>query len=389
MNFFKILFVFAFICFVPSSPAAIVLKTKNKQALIHLEGLKTRKGAYFEAVNLYGKKQGIIQIKRVGNKKAIGVLKWGKMAKRWSLEPTSKKRVLALQKRVKRRAKIARIQKEKIKRKFHSRGKSLKKKKRRLAARKKQKRRFIASYQEPEESVSEQSVTDNSDYQNTQKDYDYQSQEVLSSQSSDPESDFVDADQIHEHSDLQETYSKDSDSYKGFLLGFAPRFEYNFVKISSRGLPGYTMTGPGWGFFALADFSITDLIRAGGNFGFKRFNASANEDRCGQRDCYLAINYLSLGLNIKLNVMDFDDHRLWLALEWNGMMPVGVDSSAWFDDRSFEFPYHGSLGTVLGFDFSIGDFVIPVTARLSVYMPPTATTIVFNSGLQAGVAYRF
>ena len=109
-----------FISLIPSSQAAMILKTKNKQALIHLEGLKTKRGSYFEAVDLYGNKKGLLQIKKVGKKKAIGILSLGRIGKRWSLEPVSKKRAVAKIKQKRRATKMALIQKEKIKKKISS-----------------------------------------------------------------------------------------------------------------------------------------------------------------------------------------------------------------------------------------------------------------------------
>ena len=398
MNFLKTLPVFfIFLFFVPSSTAAIILKVKNKQALIHLEGIKTRKGSYFEAVDLYGRKKGIVQIKRIGQKKAIGVLKLGHMEQRWSLEPTSKKKAIAAQKKAKRRTKIARIPKEKIKRKFIAAKKKLKKhkrteKKRKLAKRRKPKKRSVASYKKQQEYILKE-ISKQVPPEETLEHPNYQSQEVLSSDTLYGESNLTSENQTEQNKDpgLKKDPKSSSKRSKRFMVGVAPRVEYNFMKIvPPDGDPEFLMKGLGLGFFVFTDFVITPLIRTGGNFGFKQFNASASQSQCGNGGgCQLAINYLSAGLNIKVNAIEFDKHQFWLALEWNGMMPVSLSNNAPLDQESFGFPFHGSLGAVLGADLSIGKFTIPVSLRGSIYIPPTATAMVFVAGLQVGAAYKF
>lgn len=371
MNFvLKTLFIFSgFALLISNSEAAIILKTKNKQALIHLEGLKTKKGAYFDAINLYGEKKGIVQIKRVGNKKAIGVLKLGLMEKRWSLEPTSKSKALAAQKRAKRKAKMARIQREKIKRK--------------LAQRKKGKRRAIASYQE--EYISSEPT----------KDSDYQSQEVLSNNFSyngpsdsgnASSSDQYDRDQ-NTNLELQDVYT--SPETKRFFLGVAPRFEYSFINVTPRKSPGYLMHGLGYGFFTFVDFSLNHLIRTEGSLGFKRFSVFADEEDCGKRSgCSLKINYVSAGLNLKLNAAEFNNHKMWLAFKGVLMHPLVVSNKALFKESSFQ-PFHGTLGGTVGMDFNMGrTLIIPVSMGCNIQMPPTETTMAFNVELQVGLAYK-
>ena len=67
----------------------MILKVKGKKALIDLEGESAQKNDKFSALNLYGKTQGILQIKKVKRGKAIAVLKKGKMGVNWILEPTA------------------------------------------------------------------------------------------------------------------------------------------------------------------------------------------------------------------------------------------------------------------------------------------------------------
>lgn len=400
MNFvLKALFVAVCVFIVSNSEAVIVLKTKSNQALIHLEGLKTKKGTYFEAIDLYGEKKGLVQIKRVGKKKAIGVLKWGRMAKRWSLEPVSKRKAIAVQKKARRKAKIARIQREKIKRKL-ARRKSLEKQKklarRKLARRRKAKKRSIASYEEEQGEYILNELPQDSDYQ---------SQEVLSNNLSDQEevsSDFsandfsysneselssMDSEDKNTNFDSQEVYIN-TESHKRFALGLAPRAEYGLMKLNPSNKPGYLMHGFGGGLFVIADFSLNNFIRAGGSFGGKYFSTSSEEQKCGQkRGCQLTIYYLSASLSLKLNLITFVDHKLWFAGEGVLMQPLAYTNNT-LTKQSFS-PFHGTLGGGLGIDFDFGNFVMPISINGQFYMPSSKTVMAGTAGLQVGLAYKF
>ncbi|MDE0120010.1 MAG: hypothetical protein OXM55_08405 [Bdellovibrionales bacterium] len=86
-RFIFIFFLFLFF----SSPAysAVILKIKGRKALIDLEGVQAGKGDRFDALNLYGKALGLLEIKQVKKGKAVAVLLKGKMGINWILEPTS------------------------------------------------------------------------------------------------------------------------------------------------------------------------------------------------------------------------------------------------------------------------------------------------------------
>ena len=378
-----------FILFFPSSEAVIVLKIKNKQALIHLEGLKTKRGAYFEAINLYGKKQGIIQIKRVARTKAIGVLKYGRMAKRWSLEPISRKKAVTIQVRAKRRTvRVARIQKEKIKRKLAQR-KQNRLKRRKLAHKQTAaSRRGIASSERQEEYIID----------DFPKDSDPSQQEVLSY-----DSDRSGMPGFHKSLDgtdqasylypPQEADNTDElivlKSPKQLSFGLAPRFEYNLMKIIPPGnQPEYLMKGYTYGLFAFADFSLNRFIRAGGRLGGKYFSVSAEEQKCGVKGgCSLSIYYLSAGLSLKLNLIEFYNHKFWLSGEGVLMQPLAYSNNI-LKETSFS-PFHGTVGGNLGIDFTWKNFVIPVSIGGAVYMPTTETTFTGTAGFQLGLAYKF
>ena len=84
------IFVFIFSSFFSSSAySAVILKVKGRKALIDLEGVQAEKGDKFDALNLYGKALGLLEIKQVKKGKAVAVLLKGKMGINWILEPAA------------------------------------------------------------------------------------------------------------------------------------------------------------------------------------------------------------------------------------------------------------------------------------------------------------
>ena len=72
-----------------SADSAVILKIKGRKALIDLEGVQVEKGDKFDALNLYGKALGLLEIKQVKRGKAVAVLLKGKMGINWILEPSA------------------------------------------------------------------------------------------------------------------------------------------------------------------------------------------------------------------------------------------------------------------------------------------------------------
>ncbi len=69
--------------------SAVIVKIKGRKALVDLEGVPAAKGDKFDALNLYGKPLGVLEIKKVKKGKAIAVLLKGKMGMNWILEPSA------------------------------------------------------------------------------------------------------------------------------------------------------------------------------------------------------------------------------------------------------------------------------------------------------------
>ena len=370
MNILRYLTFFGLICLFFNSEAAVVLKTKNNQALIHLEGIKTKRGAYFFAVDLYGRKKGIIQVKRVAHTKAIGVLKYGSFAKRWSLEPTNRRTALAVQRKAQRRtAQIARIQKEKLKRRAA-----------RLAQkRKRSSRRSLASY---DEYIMDDLPEDSEDQSEEILSYNLQH---LSAPSSQESHSGETSDETEEESSESEDFSEGS---KKWIVGLSPRFEYNFMNLSPANQEEYLMKGMGGGLALFSDFSISPVVRLGVSLGGRYFSAQAEEDVCGNEDgCSLAVYYLTAGLDLKLDVITLDDHKIFLSGRGVLMQPLFYSNNV-LEEKSFS-PFHGTVGAALGVDFNLGNVIIPLSLSGDFYMPSSATVMIGTVGLQAGLAYKF
>ena len=91
MKVVVIIFFLIFWSLYPFSMAhsAIILKIKGRKALVDLEGQTAEKGDKFDALNIYGKPLGVLQIRKIKKGKAIATLIKGKMGINWILEPSA------------------------------------------------------------------------------------------------------------------------------------------------------------------------------------------------------------------------------------------------------------------------------------------------------------
>ena len=386
---------FVVILITPNSQAIVILKVKNKRALIDLEGLRTKKGAYFEAIDAYGKKRGFVQIKRIGKRKALGIVKLGMINKKWSLEPTSKKKVLkGIIKRRRQARQDVLIQEENKKQLLLARKRKMERKKRaerikerkRLAKQKRAFKRFLASYKEGDEGYIE-SFPEKDPYQS--KDvlsYNTPPQGNIYSGASSNTSNLVNpVGSVQAISEIKGVHEKSK--RMEFLLGISPRVEYNIVSANPpKNKPSYLMQGLGFGVFVHADLSVNSFLRVGGNLGFKKFSVSA--EKCGSRSCFLKVDYAYSGADLKLNVLQLDSHKFWLGFETALMYPVAISNKSQIEKSSFSL-FHGTMGLALGLDLAFGNIVIPFSLKGSLLMPPSTTTLTGNFGLQAGIAYKF
>ena len=431
--FFRLVFVFLLISgsilLAPMSDSAVILKAKGDQALIDLEGLKIQKGAYFSTIDRYGNKKGILQITRVGHKKAIGVLKGGRMAKRWSVEPTSEKKALMAQMKFeKRMKKIARIKAAKLKKQMRLAKKKQKVLQRRLAMKEKREKRQ-AQRQRAEErrvrahkrrlalnkkrrkererrelywrEIASLPEEEGLDMAEQGEDVNWQSpppneEETLPSNydlnfSIDKQQAVVQQEEESPSESISPTDNKTS-------IGLTPSFEYNFLKANLRDdEEGFLMLGLGGGLRAFVDFYLNSFLRAESSLGFRRFSVSSENSSCYYGDddydeCSLKINYLSLGLSLKLNTGQIGGkHKIWLAA--NGELMYGLDkfNTSLIDEISFDPPIHGTLGAGIGIDIYPTDsqeWFIPIAIKGDMYMPPSASVLHGSAGIQIGFSYN-
>lgn len=89
----KILVVISLFVLFISLPAhsATVVKVKGSKALVDLENMEVDKGDKLIAIDLYGKKKGIVKVQKVKRDKAIVALVKGKIRNGWILESSSGK----------------------------------------------------------------------------------------------------------------------------------------------------------------------------------------------------------------------------------------------------------------------------------------------------------
>ncbi len=339
--------------FLPFSvESAVVLKINNNQALIHLEGLRTKRGAYFEALDLYGNSKGLVQIKRVGDKKAIGTLKLGRIGLKWSLEPKSKRWAISKL----RKYKMALLQKQKLKRKRFI---QQQRKKRLLAQKRRNAQREIASNDQEEFLIDDNQFS------------------------------FNNSDNYDSYNDSNDFYNKESSKhpYSGnFTIGVQPIGSFNFMKISPSKKNSIFIKGFGYGGRFFVEASVNDFLSIGGHAGYQRYSAKS-EDKCGKSTCSLDIDYVIAGLTLKGHLLNKKSIKLSLGIDGSLLYPLGYLNKANLSKESFDF--HGTLGLILGVDLSFGNFVIPISVTPSLVVPPTATTLVGTTSVNLGFGYRF
>ena len=380
------------------------MKVKDRKALIHLQGMKTREGSYFRVYNLDNRRRGLLKIDRVSHTKAIGTLKVGAMSQKWNLEPVSKRTALfELKSASERKERLALIQKEKMKRRvaqkkamerrrFLARQKALEHKrrqlaeKRRLAHKKKNLARKVASF-----SLREDVLEGLDEYSDDMG----QSDEVLSYNHPEPEPEVktVDGDYSYPKIESQRLrrYKKRAEY---FDLGLRLTPEYNFMTLKPRSSPSYSIQGVGGSIHLHALASRDSLIEFGGLVGYRYFNASTSweEDGCPRDEgCTLLVHYFSAMSHFKFNVLKFKQHVFWVSGEGSLMLPL-LYLSRIPDLKSDHFEgisLHGTVGVALGFDFKLGDIVLPVGISGSLHMPWSQTTLLLAGALQTGLRYRF
>ena len=367
-----------FICFVVPSYGALIIKVKNKRALIHLEGMSLKSGSYVQVMDLYGKSQGLMKIKRVGEKKAIGILQLGKMKTRWALEPEKKRVASKALKKVAKKRKLA----LKKSRKKMTRGLASvsprKKPKRSLASaspRKKMKR-GLASLMSPRKKPKRKLAAASH-----------------KKQKSSDEGEYLVDDYQGGASYYGEEYNSTGDDSKGFgdfnlKVGSLGQGKLDFMKLQdehNRSL----IKGFGYGGQLFVEVDLNDVVALKIQGGYKKFNA-ASQDSCAvdsKKDCELQVDYIMGGLGLKLILLENERLQLWGGLEGNLNYPIRFLNRASLTPESFGL--HGDMGLSIGTDILIGPLSIPISLTANLFMPPTATVLANSLSLNLGWAWMF
>ncbi len=374
------LFIFTSLLLFIISPAqgAVIIKIHNNQALIHLEGLKTKKGSYFEALDIYGNSKGLVQIKQVGNEKAIGVLKLGKIGLKWSLEPKSRRWATSKF----RKYKTVLIQKQKLKRK-------------QLAQQKRRKdQRQIASYNREEEYLMDDreqfSQQKRRKAQRQMAPYNREEEYLMD----DRELSFSDSDNYNSNIDSYNSESKKDTLLMGpsnsanITVGLQPLGTFNFMKISpKKSKDNILMKGLGYGGRFFIETSMNKSLSFSGYMGYQRF-ASESENECGKsKRCSLKVDYVSAGLSLKFSPINKKSLKLFAGLNGSILYPLGYINKANISKESFGL--HGTLGPILGANLLFGNFTIPININVDVIIPPTVTAMTVIANFSLGVGYKF
>ena len=404
---FRLLSLFTFLFFVPSASAVIVLKAKENKALVLLEGVRTKKGAYYEVFDLYGNKKGLAKIDRVAKTKAIVTLKSGSIAKNWLLEPVTKELALyELKKSKKRKAIMARIHRDQIKRKVAFKKKQLEREKRRKLALKKQlerekrrklarkraldkKRRLVEKKRAIKRKIASYGLEENI-LEDLGEETDTQAPEILSYEAPAVLDNATVQEENHIESIDRELEQIQKDKSGFFTLGIQPRAEYNFMKVNPINDSKYLMSGFGFGAILSANFSLNRFVDMGANLGAKRFSVSVGEEECGQaQGCSLLIYYALASVNLKLHLVKINKHKLWIMGEGAILQPLAYSNKVPNLTKESFSPFHGTIGGGVGVEFNFRKFTLPVFVDFHVYMPPTQTTLTGSAGLQFGFSYKF
>ena len=370
-----------------SSDSALILRVKDKKALIHLQGVHTREGAFFRIYNLDNNKKGLLKIDKVSQTKAIGTLKVGSMSKKWNLEPVSKRTALMeLRKASQRQQRQAMIHREKLKRRLAR--KRAMQKQQRLAKKKRALSRKVASYSLEENVLEGLDIGEPEEEQH--------SEEILSYSNPSEADTTEDYPSFEEPADYPTMNTKQvrKNTRQGdvFQLGLNFNPQFNLMKAKPNNGTNYDMKGVGGSVYIQALLSSTSFLDISGMLGYRYFSVSSPEGTCPQDDgCSLLVHHLAAMGHLKFNLLDFNNKTLWFSTETSLIIPIAYRNHVPdLNKEAFEsLSLLGTLGAGIGIDFKIGQWILPLSLNGSVVMPISQTTLILSGGLQTGFRYQF
>lgn len=379
MRHLKVFFVFFIVLFSPFVESAFVLKAKDEKALIHLEGKKIKKGAWFKVINPQGKAKGLVQIKKTGKSKAIAILKLGKIEKAWPLESINSKkaRKLVAEARSKKRKaylrKIAAYERA-VKRKVAE------KIKRKRAIRKLERRRArqLASMDDSDDSIYDGIYAENESDGKDFEGYGSDSMEERVENSFPGYNDKKELNEIHQGNRKKETIK--------MLFGAFVSGGLNSMKLKPEEIDT-TLSGFGWEGLGFSEINFQERFALTGFVGYKHFQIGNESADCNGRDpCFLKVSYIKFGGELKY--IFFQDRRfdLWGGIGGSLILPRTVDNYAGLTEKSFDL--HGTVGPLLGANFKTKKLVFPLSLQLSLFNPPTDTTFSWSIFFRAGCGVK-
>ena len=351
------------------SQSAVILKVKGNNALVHLEGIVTSRGSYFEVYNLEGSPAGLVKIKRVGNKKAIGELQLGKIKPRWSMEPKSTRWAMAKLKKNKKE-RLALIKKQKRK-------KLLAAKKRRILRAKKRRRQQLLAQKRKKQKLQRELAEFN-----REEEYVLNDNEILYSNE--------DSDNDYSHSDEKSSYGKKDNIT--FSVSFQPEATFNMMRIvppTKSSVDPFRIAGPGFGGSIFLDTEFHKNISLGLQAGYRRFSAGSSATCPPEgRKCSLKVDYAIGGFALKTHTQLAEMLTVFGGLNGKFMFPIGYINDARLSANAFN-GLHGTLGFISGFEIALDNIKIPLTLGLDIMMPPTETTLTIMGGASLGFGFTF
>lgn len=361
-----------FACFLmlasPVSESTVILKTKGKRAFIHLEGHKTKKGAWFEVMDLYGQSKGLVQITKVGRSRAIGLVRLGRIKKHWALEPQSASWARKLKRRVQLKKKRAYLRRLARAKKFRKRN---------------LRRRGLASANVQDEGYLINSAS-NDDYGDDSGDY--PSEKTVPAQAPSPK-------ESHRRGDESDyvSYSYQEEQSQGLSLR---GMDMAFGLMGAGGLNSIilkpietNLSGLGWEGLGFLEMNFRNGFGMTGFVGYKNLQmANHDSSKCGSSDpCSLVIQYIKVGMDLKYIFLKNTGFDIWGGLNGSLLwtMKESVSNKAGLNEDSFGI--HGTLGPVLGVTFKTGQLIFPLSLRASIFNPPTETTFSWAVFFRAGM----
>ena len=306
--------------------SAVIGKIKNKQALIHLEGVQPQVGSYYKVTDLYGKSRGLMKIKRVGKKKGIGVLKIGRMETNWAIEPMPRRVAFQLLKQQAVKRKQALLKKRRANRKLAE-----------------------ANYSD-EQSVGLADYAGGSD------------------------------DSLDKASQFE---------LKNFKLGFSGYGHFDAIKLIGSDYDLISQ-GVGYSGRMFVEMFLNQYLKLNIHAGWEKFQSETDDvcDEERRLDCNISIEYATGGLGLKVSLLNQKEFDFWLGVEGNLKYPISYQNEINLTEDSFS-GLHGDLGLGLGLDIYVGSLVIPISLSGNIFMPPTPSVIAGSGGLSAGLAWSF